>query len=74
VRILSATNALLHDEAKAGNFREDLLFRINTVEIHLPALRDRREDIPLLPRTSSAATAHAIASRSSSFLQPPCSR
>jgi DNA-binding NtrC family response regulator len=48
VRILSATNALLHEEAKAGNFRDDLLFRINTVEIHLPALRDRREDIPLL--------------------------
>ncbi|HUB00838.1 MAG TPA: sigma-54 dependent transcriptional regulator [Terracidiphilus sp.] len=45
VRVLSATNALLHEEAKAGNFREDLLFRINTVEIHLPALRDRREDI-----------------------------
>ena len=43
-----ATNADLHEEAKAGNFREDLLFRINTVEIHLPALRDRREDIPLL--------------------------
>jgi len=39
---------LLHEEAAAGNFREDLLFRINTVEIHLPALRDRREDIPLL--------------------------
>ena len=48
VRILSATNAQLHEEAKAGNFREDLLFRINTVEIHLPALRDRHEDIPLL--------------------------
>jgi DNA-binding NtrC family response regulator len=48
VRILSATNADLQQEAKAGNFREDLLFRINTVEIHLPALRDRREDIPLL--------------------------
>ena len=48
VRILSATNALLHEEAKAGSFREDLLFRINTVEIHLPALRERREDIPLL--------------------------
>jgi DNA-binding NtrC family response regulator len=48
VRILSATNADLHEEAKAGNFREDLLFRINTVEIHLPALRDRYEDIPLL--------------------------
>jgi len=48
VRILSATNADLHEESKNGNFREDLLFRINTVEIHLPALRDRREDIPLL--------------------------
>jgi len=48
VRILSATNANLREEAKSGNFREDLLFRINTVEIHLPALRDRREDIPLL--------------------------
>jgi len=48
VRLLSATNADLHEEAKAGSFREDLLFRLNTVEIHLPALRDRREDIPLL--------------------------
>src|SRR5215475_10492360 len=48
VRVLSATNANLHDEATAGNFREDLLFRINTVEIHLPPLRERREDIPLL--------------------------
>jgi DNA-binding NtrC family response regulator len=48
VRLLCATNAALLEEAKAGNFREDLLFRINTVEIHLPALRDRREDIPLL--------------------------
>ena len=48
VRILSATNAQLREEAKAGKFREDLLFRINTVEIHLPPLRDRREDIPLL--------------------------
>ncbi len=48
VRLLCATNAPLHDEAKAGNFREDLLFRINTVEIHLPPLRERREDIPPL--------------------------
>src|SRR6516165_4013686 len=48
VRVLSATNANLPEEAKAGNFREDLLFRINTVEIHLPALRERREDIPTL--------------------------
>ena len=48
VRVLAATNANLHEEATAGNFREDLLFRLNTVEIHLPALRERREDIPLL--------------------------
>jgi DNA-binding NtrC family response regulator len=48
VRVLSATNAKLDEEARAGNFREDLLFRINTVEIHLPPLRDRHEDIPLL--------------------------
>ncbi|HZR28753.1 MAG TPA: sigma-54 dependent transcriptional regulator [Terriglobales bacterium] len=44
-RVLSATNADLRAEAKAGSFREDLFFRINTIEIHLPPLRDRREDI-----------------------------
>jgi DNA-binding NtrC family response regulator len=48
IRLFCATNAQLREEVKAGNFREDLLFRINTVEIHLPPLRDRREDIPLL--------------------------
>jgi DNA-binding NtrC family response regulator len=48
VRIISATNADLHEEVKAGRFRQDLLFRINTIEIRLPALRERREDIPLL--------------------------
>ncbi|HYK35256.1 sigma-54 dependent transcriptional regulator [Alloacidobacterium sp.] len=48
VRVLSATNADLHAEVEQGRFRGDLLFRLNTVEIHLPPLRDRREDIPLL--------------------------
>ncbi|MCU1323952.1 MAG: two component, sigma54 specific, transcriptional regulator, Fis family [Acidobacteriaceae bacterium] len=48
VRILSATNADLRAESSAGRFREDLLFRLNTVEIRIPPLRDRREDIPAL--------------------------
>jgi DNA-binding NtrC family response regulator len=48
VRIVSATNADLGAEVALGRFRQDLLFRINTIEIHLPPLRDRREDIPLL--------------------------
>jgi DNA-binding NtrC family response regulator len=48
VRVLSATNADLSAEVSQGKFRQDLLFRLNTVEIQLPPLRDRREDIPLL--------------------------
>lgn len=48
VRVISATNSDLKAACEAGQFREDLLFRLNTVEIHLPALRDRREDIAAL--------------------------
>jgi DNA-binding NtrC family response regulator len=44
-RIISATNADLNEEISAGRFRQDLLFRLNTIEVHLPPLRDRREDI-----------------------------
>jgi DNA-binding NtrC family response regulator len=48
VRIISATNANLQDEVGGGRFRQDLLFRLNTIQIGLPPLRDRREDIMLL--------------------------
>lgn len=48
VRIMSATNKNLHEEIKSGKFREDLYFRLNIIEIHLPALRERADDIPVL--------------------------
>ncbi len=48
VRIISATNKNLTEEIKSGNFREDLLHRINVIPIHVPPLRERREDIPEL--------------------------
>jgi DNA-binding NtrC family response regulator len=57
VRIISATNASLLDEVAAGRFRQDLLFRLNTIEIALPPLRDRREDI--MPLANSFLRQHA---------------
>jgi DNA-binding NtrC family response regulator len=59
VRVLSATNAELKEEVERGAFRRDLFFRLNTVEIRLPPLRERPEDIPLL----AAHFLHAHAQR-----------
>lgn len=58
VRIISATNSDLNREVDSGRFRQDLLFRLNTIEVHLPALRERREDIP--PLSMSFLRQHAV--------------
>ncbi|MBR9883184.1 MAG: sigma-54-dependent Fis family transcriptional regulator [Oceanospirillales bacterium] len=50
VRILSASHKRLHEEVQAGRFREDLYYRINVIELKVPPLRERRQDIPLLSR------------------------
>ncbi len=48
VRVVSATNADIDEEVRGGRFRQDLLYRLQTIRIHVPPLRERREDIPLL--------------------------
>ena len=67
VRVLSATNADLETTVTEGGFREDLLYRLNTVEIHLPPLRERREDIPALAEHFLQRHAHHYRSSVAGF-------
>ena len=60
VRLISATNRHLGEMVKEGEFREDLFFRLKGVELHLPSLRERREDIPLLTRHFVSHYAHQM--------------
>ncbi len=58
VRIISATNQNLKEKVKKGEFREDLYFRLNVIPIHMPPLRQRKEDIPLLTKHFIKKYAH----------------
>ena len=70
VRIISATNANPHEEVAAGRFRQDLLFRLNTIEIPLPPLRERREDIMPLANNFLARTYSALRKTLTGFDEP----
>ncbi|MGE5204941.1 MAG: sigma-54-dependent transcriptional regulator [Chlamydiota bacterium] len=69
-RVVSATNADLNQEVVAGRFRQDLLFRLNTVEVHLPPLRERRNDISVLAMHFLKRYAERYGKRLASFDAP----
>jgi two-component system response regulator PilR (NtrC family) len=59
IRLLSATHKALAEEVAAGRFRDDLYFRINVIDLHVPSLRERAEDLPLLAKALLARIANA---------------
>jgi two-component system, NtrC family, nitrogen regulation response regulator GlnG len=69
VRIIAATHQNLEQLVREGRFREDLFHRLNVIRIHLPALRDRREDIPILMRHFLAQAARELSCEPKVLLQ-----
>jgi transcriptional regulator with PAS, ATPase and Fis domain len=60
VRVIAATNRDLEEAVKQGTFRGDLFYRLNVIKIHIPPLRERREDIPLLARSFIERISHEL--------------
>ena len=74
VRVLAATNANIDGEIEAGRFRGDLLYRLNTIHIHLPPLRERGDDIVRLAQRFLRSTRSIIAAPSPRSAKPRCRR
>ncbi len=70
VRLVAATNSRLEEEVRAGRFREDLYFRINVIDIHIPPLRERREDI--IPLAEHFLAVHSRSRGTEYSLSPEC--
>jgi two-component system response regulator AtoC len=70
IRVVSATNRNLNEMVQQGKFREDLFYRLNVVHLHIPALRDRREDIPLLAQHFLQKFAELFNKRARRFSRP----
>lgn len=73
IRVVSATNADLRKMVGERTFREDLFYRINLITVRLPALRERREDIPLLARHFADRQARPTVFLAPNFRRMPCS-